>query len=112
MDAKAAAQFLAQACERHGGRTAFDAIDQLEVQIVGLKGAVPWLKGLGHTFPSPAAAELWPHERRARFLDYPRAGSVGLYEAGRVAIGIGDAAVSVSEPSRRETFHGRSKWRR
>jgi hypothetical protein len=110
MDAKAAAQYLAQACERHGGRSAFEAMDQLGVRLASLKGAVPWLKGLGHTFPSPAAVELWPHERRARFLDYPRAGTVGIYEAGRVA--IGDVSVSISGPRHRETFHGLSKWRR
>jgi hypothetical protein len=108
--AEAVTAFLARACERHGGLETYRATTTLRVRLASLRGAVPLLKGLGRTFPAPEAVDLSPHLGRAVFHDFPRAGQVGIYDAGRVAIGL-DPAVRLEGPSHRRTFSGVAKWR-
>jgi hypothetical protein len=110
MNRTAVTEFVARACSRHGGSQAFNRIDRLELQILGLRGFLPRLKGLGWTFPSPSAVDVWPHRQRAAFFDYPQRGSVGIYESGRAA--IGPTATDVADgPSHRRSFGPLSKWR-
>jgi hypothetical protein len=71
-----------------------------------LTGFLPRRKGVGRTFPLPACDEIEPHRDRAVFLDYPRQGTVGVFEAGRVALGDGPAS------DHRATFRGWRKNRR
>ena len=106
----AAAAFLDRACDRHGGLGAFRAATVLRLRLEGLSGAVPWLKGLGRTFPRPEAVDVWPHDRRVIFRDYPLAGEVGVYDDGRVVIAR-DAEVRPEGPSHRRTFAGMARWR-
>jgi hypothetical protein len=90
LDEEHVARFLTRACDRHGGLDAFRRLTKLELRVTGLRGAIPWLKGLGRTFPHPGDVDVWPHRERAVFLDYPERGDAGVYQAGRVAIGTTD----------------------
>ncbi len=110
LDAAAANAFLDLACERHGGVEAYTHTRRLALRLVDLGGAVPRLKGLGRKFAAPGDVDVWPQARRVVFLDYPRRGQVGLYDQGRVAIGL-DPEARLEGPSHRGTFGGIGKWR-
>jgi hypothetical protein len=105
-----AAAFVLRACERHGGVSAWGAVGRLSLRLDDLGGALPWLKGLGRTFPPPSAVDLWPHEQRAVFLDYPLAGDYGVYDAGRVSIAT-DPRARPAGVSHRRTFTGLARLR-
>lgn len=111
VDEQTAARFMARACDRHGGLDVFNSISRLELRIAGLKGIVPWFKGLGRTFPSPSAVDVWPHARRATFFDYPARGDVGIYDSGRVTREA-TATDAAGSRAHRQTFGRLSKWRR
>jgi hypothetical protein len=59
--------------------------------------------------------DVWPHDRRAVFYDFPTAGQVGIYDTGRVAMtldrGRHDLAGRLGGPSHRGTFAGIARWR-
>jgi hypothetical protein len=105
-----AAEVLDQACTRHGGLDAFARTTRLELRLEGLGGMIPRMKGLGWTFPQISGVDLFPHERRAVFLDYPERNSVGVFSEGRVALGSDPTALP-GGGSHRSTFGGFAKWR-
>jgi hypothetical protein len=76
------------------------------LQPMSLTGPLPWLKGVGRTFPLPARVEIDPHRRRAVFIDYPGPGTIGIFEEGRVALG------GAPPRDHRGTFRGLRKHRR
>ncbi|HET7542649.1 MAG TPA: hypothetical protein VFK05_22415 [Polyangiaceae bacterium] len=47
---------------------------------------MPWLKGNGRTFPIPSVFEVRPHQRWARFSNYPDAEHVGIFDNGTVRL--------------------------
>jgi hypothetical protein len=103
-DADAVA-LVERAIQRHGGRRRWERL-RLTLSLTTLTGLLPWMKGLGRTFPLPSRAHIEPSRARALFFDYPRAGETGLFEAGLVALGH-------SSPSEhRGTFRGLHKWQR
>ena len=110
LDREDVGAFLDRACERHGGVDAWNAVDKLSVRFEDLRGALPWLKGLGRTFPPPSRVDLWPHEGRAVFHDYPLAGEHGIFDAGRVLISL-DPAAQPEGVSHRRTFTGLARLR-
>lgn len=110
LDAAAARAFLDVACERHGGWPAHERSAALTLQLKHLGGAVPRLKGLGRKFAAPGAVDVWPRARRAVFHHWPRPNQVGVYDDGRVAIGL-DPEARLDGPSHRRTFTGIAKWR-
>jgi hypothetical protein len=110
LDAAAASAFLDLACERHGSVETYGQVQRLALRLVDLGGAIPRLKGLGRKFSAPEDVEVWPHARRVVFHDYPRRGQVGVYDQGRVAIGL-DPEARLEGPSHRGTFRGIGKWR-
>jgi hypothetical protein len=110
LDAAAARAFLDLACQRHGGWEAYRRAAKRELQLHDLGGALPRLKGLGRKFRAPGAVDVWPHRRRAAFHDWPRPGQVGIYDQGRVAIGL-DPDARLGGPSHRGTFVGIARWR-
>ena len=93
------------AIARHGGER-WSMIQAIDLPVISLSGMLPWLKGNGRTFGLPRLIRLEPLRARAVFVDYPRPGEQGIYQAGRVA--LGDA-----EPvEHRASFSGIPKWRR
>jgi hypothetical protein len=102
--------FLDLACTRHGGNEAYANTRRWALELSHLGGFIPRLKGLGRKFPAPESVDVWPHAQRAVFHNFPRAGQVGVYERGRVALSL-DPDASLDGPSHRGTFVGIAKWR-
>jgi len=102
--------FLDTACRRHGGVETYARSGSWALQLSHLGGFIPRWKGLGRKFLAPESVEVWPHAKRAVFHDFPRAGHVGVYDRGRVALGL-DPDVRLDGPSHRATFVGIAKWR-
>ena len=108
-----AVSLLEGGIERHGGFQAWRRIRQISLAPTRLWGALPWLKGVGRTFPLPARIEVFPHERRTVFHGYPRRGMRGIFDRGATRIeSVEDGRVlqALSDPQR--TFGGLSKNRR
>jgi len=94
-----------RAIARHGGEL-WSGIEAIDLPVLSLSGFLPWLKGNERTFGLPRVIRLEPSRSRAVFVDYPRTGLRGVYEAGRVALGGGEPV------DHRASFAGLKKWRR
>ena len=104
---------LDRAIAHYGGLEAWRKVRTIRLVPNRLSGLVPWLKGVGRTFPLPTVFEVDPHERVARFLRYPAPEHVGVFQNGSVRIERADGSGVVSESgAHRETFRGFSKARR
>jgi hypothetical protein len=78
-----------------------------------LSGLLPWVKGGGRTFTLPSAFEILPHERSARFLGYPDADHVGVFEDGAVWLERCESnAIVVKSENHRRSFAGLAAYRR
>jgi hypothetical protein len=85
----------------------------VELHLEHLGGLLPRAKGLGRTFPAPAAVEVTPREGRVRFASYPRPGVSGLYHAGDVSlVEDGTGRALAASPGHRRTFDGLAGYRR
>lgn len=107
-----AGALLERAVARHGGWEAWRALRSVTLQMNALSGLVPFMKGARRTFPRPSRAEVFPHEYRAVFHDYPTQGNSGVFTAGAVQLLDGGGAVVESSPDHRRSFRGLRKWRR
>jgi hypothetical protein len=106
----AVGDFLDRACARHGGLDVFELTPRLSLVLAEIGGPLLWLKGVGRRFAAPRAVDLWPHQRRAVFHDYPGHGQVAIYDHGSVAL-TDDADLRLDGPTHRATFAGIAKWR-
>jgi hypothetical protein len=108
-----AAEVLERACAHYGGVDTWRALRTIRLIPQRLSGLLPWVKGSGRTFPNPAAFEIDPHERIARFVSYPDAQHAGIFDDGRVRIErIEDGQIVADSPAHRNTFRGLAKHRR
>jgi hypothetical protein len=108
----AATEVLERACEFFGGEAAWQRLRAVRLFAGPLTGLLPLVKGHGRTFRFPAVMEVRPHEGRTRFLDYPQAGSIGVYDNGAVRIEReSDGEILESSPGHRATFRGLAKNR-
>jgi len=107
-----AGALLDRAMARHGGRAAWDAFRRLTLAPRKLVGALPALKGIGRTFPLPPRIDVYPHEYRAVFHDYPSPGQRGLFTAGAVELVDGGGGTLAKSADARAIFRGLRKWRR
>ena len=103
---------LDRAVARHGGRAAWEAFSRVTLAPRALRGALPALKGIGRTFPVPPRIDVYPHEYRAVFHDYPAPGQQGVFTAGAVELIDGGGATLATNADARATFRGPRKWRR
>jgi hypothetical protein len=103
---------LERAVARHGGWAAWQALARMTVELRALSGMLPALKGLGRTFPRASRVDVFPHEYRAVFHDYPTGGHRGVFSAGAVELLDAAGAVVQSSPDHRRSFRGLRKWRR
>jgi hypothetical protein len=107
-----AGALLERAIARHGGWGAWQALQSVTLELRTLSGLVPALKGAHRTFPRPSRAEIFPHEYRVVFHDYPERGQRGLFTAGAVQRVDAGGTVIESSPEHRRSFRGLRKWRR
>jgi len=77
-----AGALLARAVARHGGEAAWEAVRRVTFAPRTLNGMLPSLKGVGRTFSLPGRIDVFPHESRAVFHDYPEVGQRGVFTAG------------------------------
>jgi hypothetical protein len=108
----AAVEVFARACEHYGGLEKWRALRRVRLIPARLSGLMPFLKGNGRTFGLPASFEIEPHERRARFVGYPDAEHVGVFDNGDVRLERRDGAAAVRSADHRRSFHGLAKHRR
>ena len=108
-----ASDVLAQSCDYYGGLSAWRALRTVRLIPERLTGLVPWLKGVGKTFPLPTSFEINPHELRTRFVGYPTPEHVGIFENGAVRIERSSDAFVISRSDvHRRTFAWPSRARR
>lgn len=107
-----AGALLDRAIARHGGRAAWEAFRCVTLAPRTLGGALPALKGIGRTFPLPPRIDVYPHESRAVFHDYPAPGQRSVFAAGAVELLDADGRALAKNPDARRTFRGLRKWRR
>ena len=117
IDRALGATLLSAAIERHGGLDLWRRVRAIELRLDSLSGAVPAMKGIGRTFPSPGRIRIEPQRSRVIWSEWPSAGMCGLYEDGRVAIVpevalAGGSASELGLTPRRQSFAGLRKWRR
>ena len=104
---------LERACDHYGGFETWSALNKIRLFPDRLSGLVPWLKGSGQTFPIPSAFEIRPHERWARFLNYPDAEHVGIFDNGAVRLERSETNETVARvDEHRRSFRGLAIVRR
>src|SRR4051812_49081110 len=101
-----AGALLERAVARHGGWSAWEGLKAVTLELRALSGLVPALKGAHRTFPRPSRAQLFPHEYRAVFHDYPTDAHRGVFTAGAVQLLDANGAVTESRPEHRRSFRG------
>lgn len=101
-----------QACEHFGGLARFRELSKIRLFPERLSGLVPWLKGVGVTFPLPSLFEISPQHGAARFVDYPERGRVGIFERGAVRIEHSEGGLVIASNAHRDGFRGPAKMRR
>ena len=104
---------LERAVEYHGGWARWRALRTVSFVVERLWGFLPWMKGLGRTFPLPRRISVFPHQQRTVFDAYPREGSRGVFDRGSVRIeSARDGMALEASIDHRRTFRGFSKDRR
>jgi hypothetical protein len=104
---------LQRACDHYGGFDTWHALRKIRLIPDRLSGLVPWLRGNERTFRISSTMEIQPHERRARFLNYPDMEHVGIYDNGAVRLARSDTnEVVVQADDHRQSFRGLAKNRR
>ena len=93
-----AARVLARACAFYGGADLWRTLRCVRLHLGELQGPLPFMKGVGRTFPVPRVVEVWPRERRATFRDYPHSGASMTFDTVLLA--------------HRSTFRGLARYRR
>jgi hypothetical protein len=107
-----AREVLERAVERHGGWSIWQRLHSVSLMPRLLRGMVPAVKGLGRTFPLPPRVVVRPREQETDFVDYPTAGSRGLYARGEVRLVDPHGVTTAHATAHRETFRGLAKNRR
>jgi hypothetical protein len=104
---------LARACEHYGGIDAWNALRKITLLPGRLSGLLPWVKGVGKTFPLPAAFEISPRLGLTRFVGYPDPEHAGVFENGAVRIErMADGSVVAKSENHRHSFAGTARARR
>jgi hypothetical protein len=102
-----------QACAYYGGFEGFRSLRCVRLLPERISGLVPRMKGVGRTFAFTGAFEIAPHERRVRFLSFPDAAHVGVFENGAVRVERADDGTIVQfAAEHRASFGGLNKLRR
>ena len=100
---------LERACERHGGWQTWQRSWRVSLHIESFASPLLRLKGLGRTFSAPGGrVEIFPHEQKTVFHDYPDKNHVGIFERGAVRLDATSDRHVVAESTRhRDTFQQR-----
>jgi hypothetical protein len=104
---------LMRACEHYGGVDAWKALRKIRLLPGRLSGLLPWVKGVGKTFPLPTAFEIIPRLMLTRFVGFPDPEHVGIFEDGAVRIErMADGFIVAKSENHRHSFAGAAGARR
>lgn len=100
-----------RAVEAHGGYVRHREIQSISFVVDSFGGPLPWMKGIRIV---PTSIEVFPHDGKTVFHDYPAAEQFGVFHNGNVALYSQDAPNTALEqsPRHRDTFRGIGKYRR
>ncbi|HYO54897.1 hypothetical protein [Archangium sp.] len=107
-----AREVLERAIERHGGWSTWQRLHSVTLGMRLLRGMLPTLKGNGRTFLLSPRFMVRPREMEAELVDYPTAGSRGLFARGEVRLMETHGATTAHATAHRDSFRGLSKYRR
>jgi hypothetical protein len=107
-----AREVLERAIERHGGWNTWQRLHSVTLVTRLLRGMLPAVKGLGRTFPLPPRIVVRPREQETEYVDYPTAGSRGVFSRGEVRLIDPQGATTAHATAHRETFRGLARYRR
>lgn len=101
-----------RAIDRHGGWSLWSRLRSVTIELVSLRGFLPWLKGNGRTFHLAPSLTTFPKDGRTEWSERGARPSL-LFERGDMRL-IDRTANDVAEESRqhRRTFRGLGKLRR
>jgi len=108
----AAQSLIRRAIDRHGGWSLWSRLRGISIDLVSLRGFLPWLKGYGHTFQLAQSLTTFPKEGRTEWREQGGPCSF-VFERGdmRLMDPVTNVVVQESRQHRR-TFHGLRKLRR
>ncbi|MEM7152498.1 MAG: hypothetical protein AAF799_06615 [Myxococcota bacterium] len=97
-------EVIDRAAARHGGWERWQNLESITLDVESLGGMVPWVKGLGRTFPQMGRCTVDPRRRVLTAHDFPSAGQSVVFERGRI--------VGEEPDDYRRRFDGLAKLRR
>jgi hypothetical protein len=104
---------LERACARHGGWTNWRKLWRVSLRVATVSGSLPTLKGLGRSFPAPGRVEIFPHEQKTVFHEFPDGQHVAVFDRGSVRLdSAADRRVVKESMRHRQVFRGVSRLRR
>jgi hypothetical protein len=104
---------LERSCIRHGGWERWRRLWRVSLRVASLSGPLPALKGLHRSFPAPGRVEIFPHDQKTVFHDFPDGDHVGVFERGSVRLeGAADRRVRTESMRHRQVFRGARRLRR
>jgi hypothetical protein len=106
----AARAVIERACATYGGEERWRHL-RLALEMRSLSGLLPWMKGVGRTFPMPTRVLVTPAAGSAIFEDYPAPGERGHFDGGTLWLEQ-PGRPHVRTALHRGTFAGWRKWRR
>jgi len=102
---------IERACAAHGGEERWRRLD-LQLEMRTLTGLVPFIKGVGKTFPMPGRVRINPAAGRAVFEDYPAPGTRAHFDRGTLWLEDPGGRRHSGTANHRASFAGWRKWRR
>ena len=109
----ASAQALVRrAIDRHGGWSLWSRLQGVTINLVALRGFLPWFKGRGRTFQMARSLTTFPKAWRTEWRERQDAPCFAIFDRGDMR--LVDPAGGVRQESRqhRRTFRGLGKLRR
>jgi len=102
-----ARSLVSRAIDRHGGWDLWSRLRGITIELVSLRGFLPWLKGHGRTFELARCLTTFPKEGRTAWGD-PGASPTVIYDRGDMRV----PATGGESLQHRRTFRGLRKLRR
>lgn len=93
------------AIDRYGGKSLWDRLDCIVINVKKLGGAIPVIKGIGRTFQQFGHIHLYPKQKRVVFFDQQQK-LMGEFQFGKIIENN-----KVTSENHRPTFSGFKKWR-
>jgi hypothetical protein len=96
----AAVELVERACARHGGWKRFESVTEISARVAFIGGALPIMKGRGHSYTTPNVVRVEPHSQVTIFVDWPDAGRMGRFERGDLSVTSASGAPQLSRAHR------------